>query len=74
MVFERLHILDSKPDRLLLYPKDLSPNNQDEAGALLRKARDQYKAILKPIEVQQKEGQDCTFIQGFLPLLHVTIY
>jgi len=60
MLFERLHKLGSKADRLLLYPHELSPDAEGgEGGALLRKARDAYSAILKPIEVQRKDSADC---------------
>ncbi len=59
MLFERLHKLGSKADRLLLYPHELSPDAEGgEGGALLWKARDAYGAILKPIEVQRKVSAD----------------
>ena len=60
MLFERLYKLGSKADRLLLYPHEISPDAEGgEGGALLRKARDAYDAILKPIEVQRKDSADC---------------
>ena len=59
MLFERLHAFGAKADRLLLYPQTLSPDFDNESGFLLRKARDEYNVILKPIEVQSKNSSDC---------------
>ena len=58
MLFERLHSLNCKADRLLMYPSDFSPDGDNTEGQLLRKARDAYKVILKPIEVQRRQGHD----------------
>ena len=58
MLFERLHSLQSKADRLLMYPAQSSPNGRGIYGTLLRKARDQYGAKLKPIDVQRRRGDD----------------
>jgi len=61
MLFSRLHELGSKADRLLLYPQqyNLDESEGNAAGLLLRRARENYGVILKPIEVQHKESLDC---------------
>lgn len=61
MLFDRLHKFGSRADRLLLYPRQysLDEGEGNAAGALLRKARDIYGAILKPIEVEHRESADC---------------
>lgn len=63
MLFERLHRLGSRAERLLMYPSrfEVSGNKTDGQSwesALLRKARDEYNVILKPIEVLQRDSQD----------------
>lgn len=63
MLFESLHRLGSRAERLLMYPSrfEVSANGTDgqswESG-LLRKARDEYNVKLKPVEVVQRESQD----------------
>lgn len=65
MVFEILHRLNSKADRLLLYPSDFEldgdPKTESPDSRLLRKARDQYDVKLKGIEVQRRDSADCKF-------------
>jgi hypothetical protein len=56
MIFDTLHRLQSKADRLLMYPSSYSVNET----YLLRKARDQYNVNLAPIEVQRRVTGDCT--------------
>ena len=59
MLFEILHRLDSKADRLLMYPSKFRVNSRDTdtiESQLLRRARDEYNVKLKPIEVQRREG------------------
>lgn len=61
MMFESLHRLKSKADRLLLYPSWMTPlpggkGIQEEEGRLLRKARDGYGVKLKAVEIQRKTG------------------
>ena len=61
MMFESLHRLQSKADRLLLYPSWMTPmpggNGYQEINSrLLRKARDEYGVKLKAVEIQQKPG------------------
>lgn len=61
MLFEALHRLGSKPDRLMMYPEDFSiADGKDSREArLLRIARDEYGVKLKPIQVQSRPGGDC---------------
>lgn len=58
MIFESLHRLKSKPDRLLLYPSQYSSEGGELASKLLRKARDEYGVNLMPVELQTKTGTD----------------
>ncbi|CDM38231.1 unnamed protein product [Penicillium roqueforti FM164] len=53
MLFEALYRLDSKPDRLMMYPDYFSVADDDNLreAELLRIARDKYKVKLKPIQV-----------------------
>lgn len=72
MLFERLHRLGSRAERLLMYPSrfEVSANGTDgqswESG-LLRKARDEYNVKLKPVEVVQRDSQDGR-LECFQPL------
>ena len=61
MMFERLHSLDSKASLLLVYTNRYSPDGNDDAGFLLRKMRDQFKAVLKPVDVLHKDTDDSEF-------------
>ena len=54
MLFERLHSLGCKPDRLMMYPSGFSLDDNSTESGLLTKARDRYKVNLKPIDVQQR--------------------
>ena len=54
MLFESLHRLGCKPDRLMMYPSQFSLEDDSVESRLLNKARDEYRVILKPIEVQRK--------------------
>lgn len=58
MIFEALHRLGSKADRLLMYPYDflLSENDSSPEARLLRFARDEYAVKLKPIKMMMKGG------------------
>lgn len=60
MLFEALHRLGSKPDRLMMYPEDFSiaDDEDSEEARLLRIARDEYRVKLKPIQVQSRPGDD----------------
>lgn len=65
MLFEILHRLDSKADRLLMYPSDFRIEENTTAqsfnGRLLKKARDKYNVKLKAIQVQRRDGGDGKF-------------
>lgn len=65
MVFEILHRLNSKADRLLMYPSDYEldgdPETESSNSRLLRKARDQYDVKLKAIAVQRRNSADGKF-------------
>ncbi|KAK1675759.1 glucose N-acetyltransferase [Colletotrichum godetiae] len=73
MVFERLQYLQSKADRVLLYPSELldpmakSGNTKD--ASLLIHARDTYGVKLVPITVQHRKGSDPTWAESFTKLL-----
>lgn len=62
MLFESLHRLGSKPDRVLMYPSEMKAHSDNGAdnhdGRLLLKAMDEYKVKLVPIAVQHRNGAD----------------
>ena len=65
MLFERLHSLGCKPDRLMMYPSGFSPDDNSTESGLLTKARDKYKVNLKPIDVQQRtDTHDRKLLKG----------
>ncbi|KAM7204685.1 Nucleotide-diphospho-sugar transferase [Naviculisporaceae sp. PSN 640] len=74
MVFETLHRLGSRADRLMMYPTEMLPDpaavsaTSDE-GRLIIKARDEYKVKLAPITVQSRPSNDQTWAQSFTKLL-----
>lgn len=70
MLFEALHRLDSKPDRLMMYPDYFSVAGDDNSreAELLRIARDKYKVKLKPIQVQSRNGGDS---KQFFPAVYI---
>jgi len=57
ILFEALERLESKADRVMLYPSsfELDPASKSMESQLLMKARDEYKVKLVPIEVQHKK-------------------
>lgn len=59
MLFESLHRLGCKPDRLMMYPSGFSVEDDSTEGRLLRKAQDEYRVVLKPVEVQRRMSDDC---------------
>ena len=65
MVFETLHRLKSKADRLLMYPSDYEldgdPETESSNSRLLRKARDQYDVKLEAIAIQRRNSADGKF-------------
>lgn len=62
MIFETLHRLGSKADRVMMYPeKMMNPtetNPTSDDARLLVKARDQYKVKLVPVSVQRRAGAE----------------
>jgi hypothetical protein len=60
MLFEILHRLGSKADRLLMYPSNMKPDpgSDNEDSKLLVKAQNEYNVKLAPIEVQHRDGGD----------------
>lgn len=62
MIFEALHRLGSKADRVMMYPNYMmkDPSIQYTKGRnkrLLLKARDEYGVKLVPIDVQHRDNQ-----------------
>lgn len=59
MLFEALHRLGSKADRLLMHPSDFTTGSEDgsKERALLQKAQDAYGVTLTSIEIQRKRGR-----------------
>ncbi|RYO82064.1 hypothetical protein DL766_009181 [Monosporascus sp. MC13-8B] len=73
MIFETLHRLKSKADRVMMYPEEMmDPAEADpksEKARLLVKARDQYNVKLVPVAVQRRSGGDATWAESFTKLL-----
>ncbi|KAJ5836007.1 hypothetical protein N7447_002033 [Penicillium robsamsonii] len=71
MLFESLHRLGSKADRVLMYPSDWSASETggSRESCMLRYARDHYEVKLKPIEIQMKSGSDVTWSKSYTKLL-----
>jgi hypothetical protein len=60
MLFETLHRLGSKADRMLMYTSEWSVSDDGDSSEsrMLRYARDHYGVKLKPIEIQMRPGSD----------------
>ncbi|KAK5633227.1 hypothetical protein RRF57_008941 [Xylaria bambusicola] len=62
MIFESLHRLKAKADRVMMYPENMmdpaETNPQSHEAKLLVKARDQYGVKLVPVSVQRRSGGD----------------
>ncbi|KAI1504537.1 glucose N-acetyltransferase [Biscogniauxia marginata] len=73
MIFETLFRLDSKADRVMMYPEDMmdpaETNPTTEEAKLLVKARDAYKVKLVPVSIQKRAGGDATWAESFTKLL-----
>ncbi|KAL8980321.1 MAG: hypothetical protein Q9205_004559, partial [Flavoplaca limonia] len=78
MLFEALHRLDSRAERLLMYPSkfklsgDDGTDSQSWESGLLRKARDEYNVRLKPVEVLARNSNDpnqATWAESYTKLL-----
>lgn len=68
MIFESLHQLGSRAERLMMYPEDWSVESNSSDAGLLRKARDDYNVKLQPVQIQRLEG-DITWGESFTKLL-----
>jgi hypothetical protein len=68
MIFESLHRLGSKAERLMMYPEEWSVNPDSPDAGLLRKARDKYKVKLQPVHIQRL-GEDITWSESFTKIL-----
>ncbi len=71
MIFESLHRLGARADKLMMYPHqwDVSPENDNFESRMLRKARDEYGVGLAPIEVLRSEDPESTWAECFTKLL-----
>ncbi|KAJ5051618.1 uncharacterized protein L3040_001393 [Drepanopeziza brunnea f. sp. 'multigermtubi'] len=72
MLFEILHRLGSRADRLIMYPDWMSPDPASSSveSQLLLKAQKEYKVKLVPIQVQHRpQDQDKTWEDSYTKLL-----
>ncbi|KAI1697865.1 glucose N-acetyltransferase 1 [Ditylenchus destructor] len=69
MLFERLHSLGAKADKLMMYPSQFDVESGTEEARLIRKARDQYGVKLMPIQVQRRRSRDPTWVESWTKLL-----
>jgi hypothetical protein len=70
MLFEILHRLGSKADRLMMYPSSFAVDGStSEESKLLRKARDQYGVKLMPIEIQRRASGDSKWTVQIIPMV-----
>lgn len=75
MFFESLHRLNSKADRVMMFPARMLKGEDDESSdaRLLIKARDSYNVKLVPITIQHRDNADCTCVANlFLEQLLTT--
>lgn len=68
MIFEALFRLESKAERLMMYPEDWQVDSNSSEAKLLQKARDEYGVKLAPIHVQHFDGE-ATWGDSFTKLL-----
>ncbi|KAF8463914.1 nucleotide-diphospho-sugar transferase [Kalaharituber pfeilii] len=76
MLFESLHRVQSRAQRVLMYPSTWGAPGSDDWKKLpaqdrenLEKARDQYKVILEPVSIIVKKGKESTWEASFTKLL-----
>ncbi|KAK2625081.1 hypothetical protein QTJ16_005450 [Diplocarpon rosae] len=71
MLFETLHRLGSKADRLMMYPASMHPDpaSPSKESQLLLKAQQQFNAKLMPIEIQHRSEGDPTWADSYTKLL-----
>ncbi len=74
MLFEILHRLGSKADRLMMYPANMSPDPASGRieSRLLLKAQNEYNVKLLPIEIQHRSGGDGKSPQFRISMLSLT--
>lgn len=69
MLFEVLHRLGSKADRVIMYPSGMvdptATHADDDDARLLLQARDEYGVHLVPISIRHRDGADRTFPVSF---------
>ncbi|TIA83223.1 nucleotide-diphospho-sugar transferase [Aureobasidium pullulans] len=68
MIFETLHRLGSKAERLMMYPEQWSLESNSSEADLLRRAREDYNVKMVPIHVQHFAGE-ATWGDSFTKLL-----
>jgi len=61
MLFETLQRFGSLPHRVILYPTSMNPTAISVDATLLQRARNEFHAILIPVEVQKKKKKYCNF-------------
>ena len=71
MMFEALHRLGSKADRVLLYPQvwELYPKTPTWESMFLKQAQDDYKVHIVPVRPQHFETGEGTWAESFTKLL-----
>ncbi|PWY75052.1 nucleotide-diphospho-sugar transferase [Aspergillus heteromorphus CBS 117.55] len=71
MIFEALHRLQSKADRVLMYPSSFMKSEDDRSpeARLLRFARDEYAVKLTPVQAILKGGGGAPWSQSYTKLL-----
>lgn len=72
MVFESLHRLNSRADRILFYPRQwdtVISSSRDRDSQLLVKARDWYNVRLMPVDILPKAGEKDDWNGGFAKFL-----
>lgn len=57
MVFESLHKLRSKADKVLLYPQEWIRNRDDKIGHLMRMAEQKFGVKLEPVQLLGADGE-----------------
>jgi len=68
MIFESLHRLGSKAERLMMYPEEWTIDSKSSDAELFRRAKHEFNVKLQPVHVQQLDG-DTTWTETFARLL-----
>ncbi|KAI9663376.1 MAG: N-acetylglucosaminyltransferase [Alyxoria varia] len=72
MMFETLHYLESKAERVMLFPRDWHDENRTDKSKhaeLLRKAETEYSVKLVPVDIQRGGGEEATWAESYTKLL-----